>query len=124
MENVNRLYLPDSIEIASFKGLTLWCPEINQSKRFASPGKLKKPIIDVLYEVTKNYSGFVLFYHIAKFNDFHVLFCFKYHKNSLKTHRMENVNRLYLPDSTEIASFKGLTLCCPEINQSKLPLAW
>ena len=31
--NVNLLYLPDSIEIASLEGLTLWCPEINQSKQ-------------------------------------------------------------------------------------------
>ena len=31
--NVNLLYLPDSIEIASLEGLTLWCSEINQSKR-------------------------------------------------------------------------------------------
>ena len=31
--NVNLLYLSDSIEIASLEGLTLWCPEINQSKR-------------------------------------------------------------------------------------------
>ena len=31
--NVNLLYLPDSIEIASLEGLTLWCPESNQSKR-------------------------------------------------------------------------------------------
>ena len=31
--NVNLLYLPDSIEIASLEGLTFWCPEINQSKR-------------------------------------------------------------------------------------------
>ena len=31
--NVNLLYLPDSIEIASLKGLTLWCPEISQSKQ-------------------------------------------------------------------------------------------
>ena len=31
--NVNLLYFPDSIEIASLKGLTLWRSEINQSKR-------------------------------------------------------------------------------------------
>ena len=31
--NVNLLYLPDNIEIVSLKGLTLWCPEINQSKQ-------------------------------------------------------------------------------------------
>ena len=30
--NVNLLYLPDSIEIASLEGLMLWCPEINKSK--------------------------------------------------------------------------------------------
>ena len=30
-QNVNLLYLPDSTEIASREGLTLWCPEINQS---------------------------------------------------------------------------------------------
>ena len=35
-----------------------------------------------------------------------------------------NVNLLYLPDSIEIASFEGLTLYCPEINQSRQPLAW
>ena len=29
--NVNLLYLPDSIKIASLEGLTLWCQEINQS---------------------------------------------------------------------------------------------
>ena len=31
--NVNLLYFPDSIEIAYLEGLTLWCPEINQSKQ-------------------------------------------------------------------------------------------
>ena len=31
--NINLLYLPDSIEIASLEGLTLWCPENNQSKQ-------------------------------------------------------------------------------------------
>ena len=35
-----------------------------------------------------------------------------------------NVNLLYLPDSIEITSLEGLTLWCPEINQSKRPLAW
>ena len=35
-----------------------------------------------------------------------------------------NVNILSLPDSIEIASLEGLTLWYPEINQSKLPLAW
>ena len=27
--NVNLLYLPGSIEVASLEGLMLWCPEIN-----------------------------------------------------------------------------------------------
>ena len=31
--NVNLLYLPDSIEIVSLEGLTLWCAEINQLKK-------------------------------------------------------------------------------------------
>ena len=31
--NINLLYFPDSIEIASLEELTLWCSEINQSKR-------------------------------------------------------------------------------------------
>ena len=31
--NVNLLCLPDTIEIASLERLTLWCSEINQSKR-------------------------------------------------------------------------------------------
>ena len=31
--NVNLLYLPDSMEITSLEGLTLWWPEISQSKR-------------------------------------------------------------------------------------------
>ena len=31
--NVNLLYFPDSKEIASPEGLTLWCSEIGQSKR-------------------------------------------------------------------------------------------
>ena len=30
--NVNLLYFPDSIEIVSLNGLTLWCSEINQSE--------------------------------------------------------------------------------------------
>ena len=30
--NVNLLYFPESIEIATLEGLTLWCSEINQSK--------------------------------------------------------------------------------------------
>ena len=34
-KNVNLLYLPDNIEITSLKGLTLWCPEINQSNKAA-----------------------------------------------------------------------------------------
>ena len=33
--NVNLFYLPDSIEITSLEGLTLWCPEINQSNKAA-----------------------------------------------------------------------------------------
>ena len=32
MDNATFLYLPDSMEIASLEGLTLWCPEIKQSK--------------------------------------------------------------------------------------------
>ena len=35
-----------------------------------------------------------------------------------------NVNLLHFSDTTEIASLKGLTLCYPEINQSKRPLGW
>ena len=31
--NVDLLYFPDSIEIAYLERLTLWCPEINQSKQ-------------------------------------------------------------------------------------------
>ena len=31
--NVDLMYLSDSIETASLEGLTLWCPEINQSKQ-------------------------------------------------------------------------------------------
>ena len=31
--NVNLLYLPDSTENTSLEGLTLWCPEIKQSKQ-------------------------------------------------------------------------------------------
>ena len=34
-----------------------------------------------------------------------------------------NVNLWYIPTSIEIASLKGLSLCCPEINQSKQLLA-
>ena len=34
-----------------------------------------------------------------------------------------NVNLFYFPGSIEIASLQGLTLFCPEINQSKQPLA-
>ena len=34
--NINLLYLPDIIEIASLEGLSLWCPEINQSKTFCN----------------------------------------------------------------------------------------
>ena len=33
--NLNHLYLPDSIEITSLEGLTLWCPEVNQSNKTA-----------------------------------------------------------------------------------------
>ena len=35
-----------------------------------------------------------------------------------------NVNLLYFPDSTEIASLKRLALWFSEINQSKRTLAW
>ena len=35
----------------------------------------------------------------------------------------QNVNLFYFSDSMEIASLEGLTLCCPEINHSKQPLA-
>ena len=35
-----------------------------------------------------------------------------------------NVNHLYFSDSIEIGSLQGSMLCCPEINQSKQPLAW
>ena len=39
------------------------------------------------------------------------------------TNMMTNVNLLYSPDSIEIACLEGLTLCLPEINQSKQPFA-
>ena len=34
-----------------------------------------------------------------------------------------NVNLLYFPDSKQIASLEGLTLCFTEVNQSKQSLA-
>ena len=54
-------------------------------------------------------------------------YCFKEIAYKMKvgvSHRMTNVNLLYLPDSIEITSLEGLTLWRPEINQSKRPLAW
>ena len=39
------------------------------------------------------------------------------------TTRWTNVNLSCFSDSIEIASLEGLTLCCPETNQSKQPLA-
>ena len=43
--------------------------------------------------------------------------------NQLKPKGFTNVNLLYFPDSIEITSVEGVTLCCPGISQSKQPLA-
>ena len=39
-------------------------------------------------------------------------------ENQAEIHRMDKNKSLYLPDSIEIASLEGVTLWCPEINQS------
>ena len=51
-------------------------------------------------------------------------YCFKEIAYNLKATGWTNVNLLYLPDSIEITSLERLTLWCPEINQSKRPVAW
>ena len=47
-----------------------------------------------------------------------------YFQHLSKNHRMDKRKSFYLPDSIEIGSLEGLTLWCPEINESKRLLAW
>ena len=64
--------------------------------------------------------------HLAKDNYelFEIEYLLKLRQYSPEAQDGQTQIFLYLPDSIEIASVKGLTLWCPEINQSKRPLAW
>ena len=64
----------------------------------------------------------VQFVHLFKVPVLHL------HVIMMKPTRWKKVDLLYLPDSIEIASLERsgerLTLWCPQIHQSKRPVAW
>ena len=87
-----------------------------------------------------SFKHFLLFLMIAPYDSvffsqiivsyYHRLYIFAFARSMLELHNSTmvftgwtDINLLYFPYSTEIASLERLPLWCPEINQSRRPLA-